>query len=179
MKQISCESGFSASASPCRRATSRTSGLVMPPQRKQRVRKLLLRQPEEEVSLVLGTGPPAASGSTARAPHRTRLPRNGRSRCRSAPIDRAVLSSWSNFRWLLQSEQGIGVRPGEVLAHERPHHIGLEALLLVDHVIRNAQVLGHAPRVVNIVQASSTARPSAPPESHACPPAASGPRAAG
>ena len=30
---------------------------------------------------------------------------------RLAPIDRAVFSNWSNFRWLLQREQGIGVRP--------------------------------------------------------------------
>ena len=48
--------------------------------------------------------------------------------------------------------------PGQVLGDKRPHHIALEPLLLVDHVVGNAQVLGHAARVVHIVERAAAAR---------------------
>ena len=41
----------------------------------------------------------------------TRLASTVSAAMRLAPIERAVLSNWSNLRWLLHSEQGIGVRP--------------------------------------------------------------------
>ena len=41
--------------------------------------------------------------------------------------------------------------PGKILRDERTHHVVLEALLLIDDVIRNAERLGHAARVVNVV----------------------------
>ena len=42
--------------------------------------------------------------------------------------------------------------PGEILLHERPHYVVLEAIFLVDDIIRDAERLGDAPRVVHIVK---------------------------
>ena len=39
----------------------------------------------------------------------------------------------------------------QILRDERPHHVVLEALLLIDDVIRNAECLGDTARVVDIV----------------------------
>ena len=44
---------------------------------------------------------------------------------------------------------------GEVLVDERAHDIVLEARLLIDHVIRNAQLLGHVAGVVDIVDGAA------------------------
>ena len=79
-------------------------------EREKRVRKLILRKPEEEVGLVLaGVRRPLQDPAAA---------------CLVVFVARVVASrdqvgadlprgqsSWSNFKWLLQSEQGIGVRP--------------------------------------------------------------------
>ena len=46
---------------------------------------------------------------------------------------------------------------GEILANKRPHHILLEALLLVDDVVGNAQVLGDAAGVVDIIERAAAA----------------------
>ena len=48
--------------------------------------------------------------------------------------------------------------PREILIDKRPHHIALEPLLLIHHVIGNAQVLGHAPRVIHVVERTAAAR---------------------
>ena len=76
---------------------------------------------------------------------------------RSAPIWRAVVSSWSNLRWLLQSEQGIGVRPARYSLDEGADDVALEALLLVDDVIGDAEVLGDAAGVVDVVDRAAAA----------------------
>ncbi len=47
--------------------------------------------------------------------------------------------------------------PGEILADKGAHHVLLEALLLVDDVVRNAEVLGHAARVVDVVERAAAA----------------------
>ena len=47
--------------------------------------------------------------------------------------------------------------PGEILADERPDHILLEALFLVDDVVGNAEVLGHAARVVHVIERTAAA----------------------
>src|ERR1700683_3727136 len=45
----------------------------------------------------------------------------------------------------------------EILGNKRTHHVALEALFVVDHVIRNADVLSHAAGVVNIVERAAAA----------------------
>jgi hypothetical protein len=44
---------------------------------------------------------------------------------------------------------------GEILGDKWPHHVLLETLLLADHVIRNAESLGHTARVVHIVDGAA------------------------
>ena len=52
---------------------------------------------------------------------------------------------------------GDGRAAGEVLVDEGPHDIALEALLLVDDVVGNAQVLGDAAGVVDIIERTAAA----------------------
>ena len=58
---------------------------------------------------------------------------------------------------LLHSVQGMGVRPARYSSDERLHHLLLEALLEVDDVIRDAQVLRDVARVVNVVERAAAA----------------------
>ena len=46
---------------------------------------------------------------------------------------------------------------GEILGDEGPDNVLLEALLLADHVIRNAEGLSHAACVVDVVNGTATA----------------------
>src|SRR5215471_9517521 len=46
--------------------------------------------------------------------------------------------------------------PGKVLIHEWTHDILLEALLLVDHVVWDAQGLGYSPRIINVVEGTAS-----------------------
>src|SRR5450755_3228574 len=50
-----------------------------------------------------------------------------------------------------------GRAPSQILADERLHHLFLEAILEVDYVIRNAELLGDEARVVHIVERAATA----------------------
>ena len=45
-----------------------------------------------------------------------------------------------------------GRASGKILLNERTHHIALKALLVIDHVVGDADGLGDAARVVNIIQ---------------------------
>ena len=46
---------------------------------------------------------------------------------------------------------GDGSAPGKILFHERADNLALETLLMIDYVIRNADVLGDAAGVVDVV----------------------------
>src|SRR6185437_3365838 len=48
--------------------------------------------------------------------------------------------------------------PRHIVGHERPHHVALEPVLLVHHIIGDAQVLGHLARVVYIIERTAAAR---------------------
>ena len=50
-----------------------------------------------------------------------------------------------------------GRASGKIFVDERTHHVALKALLMVDHVIRNAQVLGHAAGVVHVIDRAAAA----------------------
>ena len=43
----------------------------------------------------------------------------------------------------------------KILLDERTHHVALEALLVIDHVIRDADGLGDAARVVHVVEGAA------------------------
>jgi hypothetical protein len=47
--------------------------------------------------------------------------------------------------------------PGEVLFYERPHYIALETLFVIDHVVGDAEGLGNAASIVDIVDRATAA----------------------
>jgi hypothetical protein len=47
--------------------------------------------------------------------------------------------------------------PGKILVNKRTHHVALKTLFMVHHVIRNAKVLGHAARIVHVVNGAAAA----------------------
>ena len=125
-------------------------------QRKQRAAQLLLGQAEEKISLVLG-----AIGGPLQQPAPALL----------VKLDAGVVSGGQRIRAnLLRDDQQLielqmivaeAARnrraPGKILLDKRPHHIALETLLLIDHVVRNAERLGDAAGVVNIVERAAAA----------------------
>ncbi len=46
---------------------------------------------------------------------------------------------------------------GKILLDKRPHHIALKALFVIDHVIGNAEGLGHAASIVHVVDRTAAA----------------------
>src|SRR5271163_2902043 len=46
---------------------------------------------------------------------------------------------------------------GKILLDERPHHIALKTLFVIDHVIRNAESLGNTTRIVDVVNRAAAA----------------------
>ena len=56
------------------------------------------------------------------------------------------------LQMIVAKAAGNGRAPGKILLDERANHVALEALLVIDHVIRDADLLGHAARVVDIVE---------------------------
>jgi hypothetical protein len=47
--------------------------------------------------------------------------------------------------------------PRKILLDERPNHITLKALFVIDHVVRDAQGLGHAASIVDVVDRTAPA----------------------
>ena len=126
-------------------------------QRKQRPRQLLLRQPEEKVRLVLGqVRRPLQNPAPALLVVLVHRVVAGGDALRADAARR--LQQLIELEMVVAERAGNRRAPGQVLIDKRPHHVALEPLLLVDHVIRNAQVLGHVPRVVHIVNGTAAAR---------------------
>ena len=67
------------------------------------------------------------------------------------------------FQKLVELDEGIAERAGyrrasrEILVDERLDDALLELALQIDHVVRHADVLGHAPRIVYIVERTAAA----------------------
>jgi len=121
------------------------------------VRQLLLREAEEKIRLVLGQilGPlqnPAPAPLVVLV-HRVVA---GGDALRANAARR--LQQLIELQMVVAERAGNRRAPGQILVDKRPHHVALEPLLLVDDVIRNPQVLGHAPRVINIIQRAAAAR---------------------
>src|ERR1017187_1375958 len=127
-----------------------------PPQRKERVRQLFLRQTKQKISLILGEVRWALENPAA--PLGVKL------------VDRVVSRSNAaranaprRLQKLVELEMVVAQRarnrrpPGKVLIHKRPHHIALEPLLLVHNVVGNPKVLGTSSRVLDIVQRAAPA----------------------
>ena len=123
----------------------------MPAQRKERVRQLLLGQAEEKVGLVLGQiGGALENPAAAR---RVELVHGVVAGGDAVGADGACgLEQLVELEMVVAERTGNGRASGQILGDKGPDHIPFEALLLIDDVIRNVQVLGDAARVVNIVE---------------------------
>ncbi len=112
--------------------------------------KLLLGEPEQKISLVLGEIRRALENP---APARRiifvyRVMASGD----TAGADRARgPEQLVELQMVVAQRAGNRRAPGKILAHKGPHHILLEALFLIHDVIRNAQMLSNASRIVYVV----------------------------
>src|SRR5262249_37866127 len=50
-----------------------------------------------------------------------------------------------------------GRASGKILVDERAHHIALEAVFVIHHVVGNAEILGNAARVVDVINRAAAA----------------------
>ena len=131
-------------------------GLGQAAQRKERARQLLLREAEEEVGLVLGEicGPLENPAPARGVELVDRVVAGG---------DAAGADGAGGEEQLVELEVVVAERAGnrraagQVFIDERPDHIALEALLLVDDVVGDAEVLGDSAGVVDIVQRTTPA----------------------
>src|SRR6185503_5645071 len=123
-------------------------------QREARAAELLLREPEEEVSLVLGrvsraTQQPAVA---LRRKLAARVVARGQQVCANLPRrDQQLIK----LKMVVAQAARDGRAPGKVLGDKRTHHVALKTLLVVDDVVGNAQVLGHGARVVDILNGAA------------------------
>jgi hypothetical protein len=140
----------------------------MRPERKERVRQLLLRQAEEKVGLILGQiGGALENPALARGIELVHRIVAGGDAARADAL--RGLQKLVELQVVVAERAGNRRAPGQVLGDKGPDDVGFEALLLVDDVIGNAQVLGDAAGVVHIVQANSSGLPSAHRECRAVP----------
>ena len=131
-------------------------GLHHPAQRKQSAAELVLGQSKQEVGLILG-----AVGWTLKQPPPKRLIKLDPGVVTGSQGVGSNLLGHNQKLIKLQMVVAKTARDGsatrKILLDERAHHIALKPLLVIDHVIRNADGLGDAARVVNIVQRAATA----------------------
>src|SRR5690349_15761553 len=130
-------------------------GLSHAAQRKQGAAELLLGQPKQEISLILrevgGTLQQPSSAlvvvlDPSIVPGRQQVGANLPCRDQELVKLQVIVAETTRNRCTAR----------KILFDERLHHVPLEALLLVDDVIRNAEGFGHASRVVHIIQGAAT-----------------------
>ncbi len=61
------------------------------------------------------------------------------------------------LQMIVAEAAGDGGASRQIFGDEGAHHVALEALFMIDDVVRNADVLGHAARVVDIVERAAAA----------------------
>ena len=76
---------------------------------------------------------------------------------RSAPIWRAVSEELVELEVVVAEGAGDGGAAGEVLGDEGLDDVGFEAVLLVDEVVGDAEVLGYVAGVVDVVDGAAAA----------------------
>src|SRR6185369_192600 len=130
-------------------------GLIHSAQREESSAELLLCQTKKEIGLVLGT----IRGTLQQPPparvikFHTRIMASGDRVCPNLPRDGEQLIE---LQMIVAKAARNWSAAGEILLHKRPHHIALKAVLMIDHVIRNANRLSHPTRVVNVVERAAS-----------------------
>src|SRR5579859_4919479 len=123
-------------------------------QRKTSAAELLLGKAKEEISLVLGRiGSPLQQPAIALCIElATRIVAGSQQVSADLPGSDQQLVKLE----MVIAEAARNRSPsGEILLHKRTHHVVLKPLLVVHHVIRNAEVLGYTSGVVNIVDGAT------------------------
>ena len=125
-------------------------------QGKQSAAELLLGESEQEICLILG-----AVGGTLQQPApaslielHTRIVTSSKSVC-------ANLLGHNQKLIKLQVIVAQAARdrspPGEIFLDKGTHHVTLESVLVIDHVVRNAESFGYATGIVNIIERTTAA----------------------
>src|ERR1700721_1076683 len=130
-------------------------GLVHPAERKERAAELLLRKAEEKISLVL-----AAIGWPLKQPAAGDIAIlnagivSGRYKIRAnLPCNDVQLIE---LQMIVAQAARDGRAAREILRYEWPYDFALEAFFVIDHIIWNTDMLGHAARVVDIVERTAS-----------------------
>ena len=114
----------------------------------------------QHVRLVLG-GVARRGAAPGRRRRATRCARSGRSQTASKPSASARSSSVSNLMCSLQRTHGLGVRPAAYSARKSATTVCSKLLGQVPDVVRDAQHVRRAARVVGVLDRAAAARPGA------------------
>ena len=125
--------------------------MVISPKGKQGAAELILRQTEQKIGLILG-----AIGRTLEQPaaallielHPSVVAGGQRIGANLLGDDQQLIE----LQMIVAQAARNGSASGEILLHEGTHHFALKTVFVIDHVIRNADGLGDAARVINIVE---------------------------
>ncbi len=139
-----------------RRASSRVSALVSSPSGKRRQIELLARGREQEIALV-ALGFARRDRARGRRPAARARRRNGRSPAPAAPSSRAVVEQVAELDRLVALDAGHRRLAGDIALGEAVDHRFLEAVLIVEHVMRDADALGDIAGVVDILAGAAGA----------------------
>ena len=154
-KQMSWLSGLSATSSPRRAASSRTSRLRGVAEREHRVGELLAGQHAEHVGLVLGRVDRAVQLGTVGALHDLRVVAGGHGV--EAERQRAV-EHGGELDLLVAAQARVRGAAGGVLVHEVLDDVLVEPLGEVPDVERDADHVGGAAGVVGVLERAAAAR---------------------
>ena len=158
-KQSSCDSGLSAFGTPRRRPASRTSVFVRSPRGKTSRLERRLGQPEEEIALIL---------VVVATPQQAELAVRGAREAGVVPgrdvggVEAARdLREIGELHCAVAAHAGDGGPPRSVFRDEGVDHVRAERLTLVEHVVRDAEVLAGASGIVTVFGRAAAARPGA------------------
>ena len=154
MKQISWESAFSAFGRRKRRASARTSSLVMSPSGKRTRARISGRRPNRKYdwSLSRSPRPPERDGPPV-LPRRETGVVPGRQRGGADRVGEREQRPELDLLVAAHARVGGAARP--VLGDEVVDHRGAERRGLVDHVVRNAQRGAGGARVLDVARAAA------------------------
>src|ERR1700722_6042754 len=119
------------------------------PERKEGTTELILGQTKQEIGLVLGgirrtLEQPAATVLIKLNPRV--MPRRQRVRADLLRDDQELIK----LQVVVAETARDGGASGQILFDERLHHITLEAVFVINHVVRDAKSLRHSASIVNI-----------------------------
>ncbi len=151
MKQMSCESGFSATASPRAAASARTPALVVSPEREHRVVQLgrvstastydwSLAEVDRAAQQAVRAEPGVVAGDHGVEAERERPVEDGR-----------------ELDLLVAAQARVGRAAGGVLGDEVVHHAGVELVGHVPDVERDPDHVGGAAGVAGVLERAAAA----------------------